>query len=296
MAERKGSSGKSKPTKSGKTSRTKKVASRSIKKSDNNKQTANQQPVDAEIRRIEALEAIVDDLQGTVMELSKSLKEIAKIGISDDELGRILNSSIEGEVTEQKSGRIIGWAYNRVDQVSPLVVSAFYGGKRVATTLANKTLEEHKGVQGGHGRSFSIILPKQFYDGKERSIQFKAGDVDKTINNKLGTISFDDGFPIEGQVKSNKDGTIKGWAVDHSKPHEPVIIAATYGDEQVARVVADLKEPSLSKKLGKTNCYHGFSLSLPKKLGDGKKRNIRLVASPWNYDIMGGPEECEFSS
>ena len=296
MAERKGGGRKSKPTKSVKTGGAKKRASKSSKGSGNSKQTSSQAPIDTEIQRIEALEAVVDDLQSTVMELTKSLKEISKIGIGDDELRRILNSSIEGEVTEQKSGRIIGWAYNRVDQVSPLTVSAFYGGKKIVTTLANKTLEEHRGSQLAHGRSFSIILPKQFYDGKGRSIQFKAGDVEKTITNKLGAISFDDGFPIEGHVKSNKDGTIKGWAVDHSNPHEPVIIAAVYGDEQVAKVVADLREASLSKKLGKTNCHHGFSLSLPKKLGDGKKRNIRLVASPWNYDIMGGPEECKFSS
>ena len=141
MAERKGGGRKSKPTKSVKTGGAKKSASKSSKGSGNSKQTSSQAPVVTEIQRIEALEAVVDDLQSTVMELTKSLKEISKIGIGDDELRRILNSSIEGEVTEQKSGRIIGWAYNRVDQVSPLTVSAFYGGKKIVTTLANKTLE-----------------------------------------------------------------------------------------------------------------------------------------------------------
>ena len=39
--------------------------------------------VSDDIRRIEALEATVDDLQATTMELTKSLRELISIGIGD---------------------------------------------------------------------------------------------------------------------------------------------------------------------------------------------------------------------
>ena len=74
------------------------------------------------------------------------------------------------------------------------------------------------------------------------------------------------------------------------------MVAALYGNEIIAKVVADKKDNSLSGKLGKTNCHHGFELELPRSLGDGRKRNIRLVVVPWNYDLLDTPVECSFSS
>ena len=251
--------------------------------------------VKSDIGRIEALEATVDDLQATTIELTKSLRELIKIGIGDENLNQILSSSIEGEVTDQAPGRIIGWANNRVDQVSPLSVSVYYGGKKIVSTIANKTIVQKAGKEKFTGRSFSLMLPRQFYDGKERSLHFKAGEIDAPIVNKLGAISFADGFPLEGAVYSTKDGVIEGWGIDHSEPKTPIVVSAMYGDEIVAKVVADLKDAKLSKKLGKANCHHGFSLELPKNLGDGKKRNIKLVVSPWGFDLIGSPVECKFS-
>jgi len=251
--------------------------------------------VKSDIGRIEALEATVDDLQATTIELTKSLRELIKIGIGDENLNQILSSSIEGEVTHQAPGRIIGWANNRVDQVSPLSVSVYYGGKKIVSTIANKTIEQKAGKEKITGRSFSVMLPRQFYDGKERSLHFKAGEIDAPLVNKVGAISFADGFPLEGGVYSTKDGVIKGWGVDHSETKTPIVVSAMYGDEIIAKVVADLKDARLSKKLGKANCHHGFSLELPKNLGDGKKRNIRLVVSPWGFDLIGSPVECKFS-
>ena len=260
--------------------------------------TVKKAEIDApsDIQRIEALEATVDDLQATTMEIRKSLRELISIGIGDKNLNHILSSSIEGEVTGQIPGRIIGWANNRIDQVSPLSVSVFYGGKKVVSTIANKTIEQGAGKEKISGRSFSLMLPRQFYDGKERSLHFKAGEIDAPLINKLGSVSFADGFPLEGEVYSSKDGIIKGWGVDHSEPETPIVVSAVYGDEIVAKVVADLKDAKLSKKLGKANCHHGFSLSLPKNLGDGKKRNIKLVVSPWDFDLIGNPVECKFST
>ena len=251
--------------------------------------------VSDDIRRIEALEATVDDLQATTMELTKSLRGLISIGIGDENLNQILSSSIEGEVTGQVPGRIIGWANNRIDQVSPLSVSVFYGGKKIVSTIANKTIDQKAGKEKITGKSFSLMLPKQFYDGKGRSLHFKAGEIDAPLVNKLGAISFADGFPLEGGVSSTKDGVIKGWGIDHSEPKTPIVVSAMYGDEIVAKVVADLKDAKLSKKLGKANCHHGFSLALPENLGDGKKRNIRLVVSPWGFDLLGSPVECKFS-
>ncbi len=257
--------------------------------------TKEKSEVSDDIRRIEALEATVDDLQATTMELTKSLRELINIGIGDENLNQILSSSIEGEVTEQVPGRIIGWANNRIDQVSPLSVSVFYGGKKIVSTIANKTIQQKAAKEKISGRSFSVLLPRQFYDGKGRSLHFKAGEIGAPLENKLGAISFADGFPLEGGVSSIKDGVIKGWGVDHSEPNAPIVVSAMYGDEIVAKVVADLKDAKLSKKLGKANCHHGFSLTLPKNLGDGKKRNIKLVVSPWGFDLLGSPVECKFS-
>ncbi len=249
----------------------------------------------SDIQRIEALEATVDDLQATTMELRKSLKELITIGIGDENLNHILSSSIEGEVTGLIPGRIVGWANNKIDQISPLSVSVYYGGKKIVSTIANQTIEQQAPREKINGKSFSLMLPRQFYDGKERTLHFKAGEVDATIVNRLGAVSFADGFPLEGDVYSIKDGVIEGWGVDHSDAKTPIVVSAVYGDEIVAKVVADLKDNKLVKKLGKANCHHGFSLELPKTLGDGKKRNIKLVVSPWGFDLIGSPVECKFT-
>ena len=167
--------------------------------------------------------------------------------------------------------------------------------RRIARHSEEAAEEQKAAKEKITGRSFSLLLPRQFYDGKGRTLHFKAGEIDAPLVNKLGVISFADGFPLEGGVYSSKDGIIEGWGVDHSDPKTPIVVSAVYGDDIVAKVVADLKDGKLSKKLGKANCHHGFSLALPKNLGDGKKRNIKIVVSPWGFDLLGSPVECEFS-
>ena len=266
------------------------------KKSDTSKTTPKQIPhSESDVQRIEALEAMVDHLQMGLLDVKSSLGELLKIGMDNDGIKAIMESSIEGEVTGQGNGRAVGWAVNRVDQVSPLPVSVFYGGKKVATSLANKKLEAHAGNAVAYGNSFEIVLPSQFYDGKARSLQFKVGASETLIANRHGAFSFSDGFPFEGNVTSNRGGIIRGWAVDMGSIGTPVVVAAVYGSEQIARSVSDLKVDSLADRFGKKNCHHGFRLDLPRRFGDGKKRNIRIVVSPWNYDILEAPVGCKFS-
>ena len=250
---------------------------------------------DTNIQRIEALEAMIDNLQMGLQDVKSSLGELLKIGIDDEGVKAIMESSIEGEVTGQENGRAVGWALNRVDQVSPLPVSVFYGGKKVATSLANKKLEVHSGNSVAYGNSFEIVLPSQFYDGKARSLHFKVGTSETPIANRHGAFAFSDGFPFEGKVTRKSRGVIGGWAIDTGSLGAPVVVSAVYGSEQIARSVSDLKVDSLAKRFGKKNCHHGFRLELPKRFGDGKKRNIRIVVSPWNYDILDAPVECRFS-
>ena len=121
----------------------------------------------SEIRRIESLEAMVDDLQSSVIDLSRSLKQIISIGVNDEAIKNILSSSINGEVVQSTGGRIIGWASNSADLISPLAVSIHYGVKVVAKGIENKTLQELQGKMALPGR-IHILLPKQFYDGKSR--------------------------------------------------------------------------------------------------------------------------------
>lgn len=252
-------------------------------------------PEDSDIQRIEALEATIDALQSDVLELKKSLGGLLDVGLDNEEISRIISSSIEGRVTGVNGCRIEGWAINRVDHISPMPISVFYGGKKVASAIANRTLETLSGIPAASGNAFSIILPKQFYDGKARSLRFKAGNVEAEIGNNVGSVSFNDGFPIEGGIMKNSRGVIEGWAVDHSAPKSPIVVGAIYGGEELFRVLADIKVESLSKKLGKSNCHHGFRIELPREMGDGKKRNVRIVASRWGYDVMDSPVECKFS-
>ena len=253
----------------------------------------NSQPSD--VQRIEALEAMVDELQASYVDLKKSLGNLFDIGMENSEIREILSSSIEGEVTGVRNGKIIGWGLNRVDRLSLLPISVYYGGKKIASTLANKNLAEHSGIPSASGRSFAVILPRQFYDGRKRSLQFKAGGVEADLKNLIGPVSFEDGFPLEGEASIDNKGIVKGWVIDQGEPKKPVIISAHYGDIEIGRALADLKEGSLEERLGKTNCHHGFKIKLPDNLGDGKTRNIRIIASSWGYDVLEGPLECKFS-
>lgn len=273
----------------------KKKGANGAKVSKYNEKSKMLEPKISDVQRIEALEAVVDELQSNFFSLKKSLVELLEIGIENPEIKQILSSSIDGEVTGIEGGKIVGWVANKVDQLSLIPVSVYYGGNKIASTLANKSLTEEMMKKSSSGKSFSIILPKQFYDGRTRSLQFKAGEVEADLKNIVGPISFDDGFPLEGSASVDNNGVIKGWAIDLGEPKTPIIVSAHYGEREVARTLADLNEKTLASRFGKTNCHHGFSLELPSNLGDGKKRNIRLVASSWGYDILESPIECKFS-
>ena len=99
-------------------------------------------------------------------------------------------------------------------------------------------------------------------------MKFRAGDWNR-IKNLIGPVSFS-GFPLEGGIKSNKGARLSAGRLI-TAPLSPIVVAALYGNEIIAKVVADKKDNSLSGKLGKTNCHHGFELELPRSLGDGRK-------------------------
>ena len=260
------------------------------------KSTANNQKVNSEdIRRIEALEATISEMETNIFGLRQSLNEVFKLGIDRDKIKSIFSTAIEGEVTEQKNGRIIGWAKNLVEQTTSQTVSVYYQDKFLAMSIANKKIKGQENIKNAYGNGFNMILPKQFYDGKSRKLSFRVGDYGVDIPSLLKSVVFEEKFPLEGEIKSNKNGIIKGWVLDNGDINAPVVVSIYYGKEQVAKTLADLKEISLSSKLGKTNCYHGFEIEIPARFGDGKIRNFRVVISPWNYGIIDGVFECVFT-
>lgn len=261
---------------------------------ENNK--SNNQGVKLEdIRRIESLESSVSDMELVIVGLKKSLSQIFKLGIDKNKIKSIVSSAIEGEVTEKRDGRIIGWAKNMVDQTSSQAVSVYYQDKFLTMAIANKKIDGQENNKLAYGNGFEIILPRQFYDGKNRNLSFRVGDYEIEIGSRIGSIGFEQDYPLEGEIKSSKNGIIKGWALDIGNIKNPVIVSAYYGKELIAKTLADNKDNTLVKKLGKTNCYHGFKLEIPPKFGDKKTRNFKVVISPWNYAIIDGIIECKFS-
>ena len=244
---------------------------------------------------IEALEARITDLESSLHNLMESFDVLMDTGIRDEEIRNILASSIDGEVTNQVDGKVVGWVRSAASGNSPLPVSVFYRNKKVCSTLATDTIDEGPGVEGARGRSFSILLPRQFYDGKSRVFQIKAGSVGVDLENKIGAIKFTKSFPIEGKITNNKNGVIEGWVIDKSEVSSPVFLSLKYGQEIITKVMADLKFPNLAKKYGRNNVHHGFKIKLPERFGDGKKRNYRLQISPWGYDIFDKPIESNFT-
>tara|TARA_B100000963_G_scaffold361126_1_gene394999 strand:+ start:2638 stop:3390 length:753 start_codon:yes stop_codon:yes gene_type:complete len=246
-------------------------------------------------RDIEALTARITDLEFTLHDLVKSFDVLMDTGIKDDEIRGILASSIHGEVTNLVDGKVVGWAKNAANGISPLPITVFYGGKKICSTLAVDPIDEGVRDELVHGRSFSILLPRQFYDGKSRMLQIKAGSVGVVLENKIGAVKLNQSFPIEGNITSKKGGVLEGWVIDKAKLSSPVLLSLKYGQETIAKVMADLKLPNLAKKFGRENVHHGFKIKLPERFGDGKKRNFRLQISPWGYDVFDKPIECKFT-
>ena len=244
---------------------------------------------------MKSLEARITDLESTLHNLMESFDILMDAGVNDDQMRNILASSINGEVTEIADGRVIGWVQSIVRSGSPLPVTVFYGGKKICTALAVHPIEKGKVAQGARGRSFNILLPRKFFDGKSRIFQVKAGSVDVDLENKIGAVKFTEGFPIEGKITSNKGGLIEGWVVDKSDLSSPVLLSLKYGNDMITKVMADGKQPNLARKFGKNNDKHGFKIKLPDRFGDGKKRNFHLQISPWDYDVFDKPVECKFT-
>jgi len=236
----------------------------------------------------EALEKKVKMLEERVVKLENSL---SILGINND-----INPDddpVQGEFIGVVNEKLVGWVYNRMNPHEALSVTAYYQNKPITTMLAQEILNELDVPQEAYGRGFRIILPEQFYDGKERTIRLKVDKLDYELPFSPTKVTLGNYYPINGQFEGSNEGYLVGWVIDNSEPFNSMEVAVYYNQRLVCKSIADLKRDDLEKELG-SNVHHGFKIKLPNQYYDGKNRRFRIQVYPWGVELGNSPQTISF--
>lgn len=104
----------------------------------------------------------------------------------------------------------------------------------------------------------------------------------------LVSVNKADTLGLAGEVEAINCNTIRGWAWDENIPDAPVKILFYVNSPKpdgtlVASLSANLNRPDIASLHSHDNGDHGFEITLPKSIKDGKSHKIYIYASQF-YD------------
>ena len=240
------------------------------------------------LNEIDALKNRIDILENRIEQLTEKLDSVS-LNYKVKNVSNLIAGEFIGVINE----KIVGWAVNQLDPKGSVTISAYYQNKLITTMVANEILTEVDIPNNGYGHGFRLVLPPQFYDGKERVIRLKVDEFEYELPFSPAKVILGNSYPIEGEFEGAEDGYLRGWVIDHSEPFNTMEIMVFYNQRLVAKSLADVKRGDLSEKLG-TNVYHGFKVKLPSQYYDGRPRRFGIKVSPWACKIENSPQTISF--
>lgn len=95
-----------------------------------------------------------------------------------------------------------------------------------------------------------------------------------------------------GNLEAVHNSQIIGWVWKRDQPDEAVSVTVLDGDKALATVQADTLRKDLQGKVGTGK--HGFVMSTPQSLKDGKPHEIHAVVTGTQFELRNSPRTYEF--
>jgi hypothetical protein len=98
---------------------------------------------------------------------------------------------------------------------------------------------------------------------------------------------------FEGSLDIVDVGSVRGWAMDGSRPEKPIQVEIYDGNTLLSTIVASEFREDL-KNAGKGDGKHAFNYPLPQTLRDGQSHTISVKYAGSSSDLPGSPKTLLF--
>ena len=192
-------------------------------------------------------------------------------------------ADLTGALERLENGKLVGWALDPARPFRTLEIDAYRDDLKIAMIEANRFRPELKWEKSDSGRhGFELDIPGEpvgqsfcrfslCYSGTKIDVpgspcrlvgdklvheQFDAADEERAFNAQQCP-----NRDLVGGIESVQAFQVKGWAVDRSDPHKPLVLQLEVDDIPVARIPTTEVRDGL--KVPNIDCYQVFDLTLP---------------------------------
>lgn len=217
-------------------------------------------------------------ISGTSYTLTDSPRSVSCVG--NDYAGR-LNSA--------DCSTVKGWAWDKVNPNTALIVELMDGSTVIASGLANifqQTLADAGYGTGNYG--FTIALPSSVKDGQAHQLSVRIKNTSYVLSDspKSVTCAVNE---YGGRFEYASCNVLTGWAWDKRNPNTPLTVELLEGGNVKGSAVANIFKQSL-KDQGYGTGNYGFSIALPSSLKDGQPHQLSVRINGTSYVLSDSPK------
>jgi len=214
-------------------------------------------------------------------------------------------SQSEGALAAVTKDGIVGWAWNPAQPMTPLAVSIMAGSVRIASGSADNydpdlyALHGKKGVPGFVLQLDTIPegpypLKLTLHDAQGAPLGAPLVIKDAAPLARLVRMRTDSKF--QGCLDGIRNGVLRGWVWDPSRPHVQVALELLDGTARLASAEASEYRADL-KQAGIGDGRHAFAIHLPDSLLDGQTHSLSVRIKGTSFflserPILFGPLEA----
>jgi len=201
--------------------------------------------------------------------------------------------NFEGFVDHAGCDFIAGWAADKNQLNTPIIVSIYDGANLLTTITANMSRPDVGAALGDNGlHGYNIPTPPSLKDGNPHTLHVKFGNSAIDLVNSPAVLTCTDYVGFVDQADCN---TLKGWAADRNRLNISINVEVYDGSTLIATVMANNSRPDVGAAIG-DNGMHGFSIATPAGLTDGNQHTVHVRFETSATDLTNSPKSLTCSS
>ena len=215
------------------------------------------------------------------------------LGSTDGRIALAYRSTLKGKMDRLDENGVEGWAYDIEQPDSAITLEVYDGASliaRVDTNVIRNDVNKNFGIEGAHG--FLYSFPAYLYDGLTHhiSVRFNGQTLSRRSTQPFPislTPAHLAAVPIGKRYVGCVDGAthsvVHGWVCDTLRPDDPVTVAIHVDGECIGYTRANRFEARLRN--GWRSGHHVFTMRLPLRLMNGRKRHVSVVVLESQYEL-----------
>ena len=189
----------------------------------------------------------------------------------------------EGQLESMNCNSITGWAWDRNNSATAVIVELLEGTMVLASATANVFREDLSNNAAGAGKyGFIIPIPSVLKNGIDHNLQIRIKGSNVLLSGSPGKLHCSAPPMYSGKFESATCKAISGWIWDENNPNLAMSLELVEGTKVIATVLAqDFRADIKNAGVGTGN--YGFNLETPTTLLDGSSHSlkIRVKESGW---------------